>query len=151
ARHGNGADEAGARLVPRATHFNGQGLPQIALEIGLANVTNPEPCRRGPLSLPALGGAGAALHVDRQVRVGVPPVDLGQRAVQRDAIVEVEERRHVVMRKSLDPEEYDHERKRSQNPESHRNLHSKATDTLLMGQTRWPGPPSRPGTTASMK
>src|SRR6516165_3852985 len=34
----NGADQAGTRLDPRATHLDSQSLPETALEIGLPDV-----------------------------------------------------------------------------------------------------------------
>ena len=47
----------------------------------------------GPSACQLSGRAGGSLHIERQVRVRIPPVDLRQRAVQGDAIVEVEQAR----------------------------------------------------------
>src|SRR6059036_3559661 len=78
------SDQAGARLVPRAADFDRQGLPDALFEIGLADIANPEPGGRRPFGLPALHRAGIALHLERQVRVGVPPIDRRQGAFQRE-------------------------------------------------------------------
>src|SRR5215467_8709388 len=78
------ADKTGPRLVARAAHFHAQAFSEVAFEIGFADVANPEPRRRRSLGLPALSSARAARHVDGQVGVRISPIDLRQRAVQRD-------------------------------------------------------------------
>src|SRR5512138_549446 len=75
ARQRNRADQTGAGVIPRATDFDRERLPNAALEVGLADVADSEPRRRRSFGLPALGRAGS-LHVDRQVGVRVAPIDL---------------------------------------------------------------------------
>lgn len=96
-RQGKGANEPEAGLVARPADLHGDGLSDAGFEISLSDIADPEEAGRGALTLPALNRATGAFYFDREVGVWVAPIDSSETACEGDAVVEIEDRSHVVM------------------------------------------------------
>src|SRR5690349_15986042 len=91
-------DKPGPGVISSTADLDGYFFAKCALEVRLGDIAGSEEIRRRPFDRPRLTLFRTAFDIHREVDVRISPIDLAECAVQRHAIVEVEERRHVVVR-----------------------------------------------------
>src|SRR5689334_8766677 len=98
-RHREDAEQPAVGPVARTTDFGRNHLADIGFDVRAIDALLPEEDGRGALDRPGLHlrlvGLGLAVH--EHVDVGIAPIQLRERAGHRHAVVEVEQRRHVVV------------------------------------------------------
>src|SRR5687768_2737495 len=99
------ADQTGTRSVAGTAGFHLDRLLHRRLEVLLANITLPEESGRGSLERPGFHLALLVLHINEQIDVRIPPIDLAERAGGGEPLAEIKQGRHVVVRQGRAGEE----------------------------------------------
>src|SRR5688572_17222413 len=85
-------------MIPCTADLNDDLFAQSDLQVRLVDHTRAEEVGSRTRNRPMLTLLLAAFDVDSEVDVRISPIDLAERHVERHAIVEVEQRRHIVVR-----------------------------------------------------